>query len=212
MDQVAVYIPGILIAYMAFVMGLMTPGPNVLAVIGTAMAAGRKPGTALALGIATGSFLWGTLTVAGLTALLTTYAEILTILRVAGGLYLLWLAFKAFRSAASKHDIKTIQLKADGGLSGCYKRGLAIQMTNPKAALTWIAILSLAVDPAAPVWVGFSIVLGTGVLSIVGHVAYALAFSTRPMVALYAKSRRWIEAALGAFFCFAGIRLLTGRS
>jgi amino acid exporter len=31
------------------------------------------------------------------------------------------------------------------------------------------------------------------------------------MVMLYGRARRWIEAALGAFFCFAGLKLLTSR-
>ena len=94
---------------------------------------------------------------------------------------------------------------------GYFTRGLAIQMTNPKAALAWIAIISLGLQDNAPLWVGFAIVAGTSVLSIVIHILYAVAFSTAAMVRLYAKARRAIQFALGAFFAFAGIRLLTSR-
>ncbi|MEN3378944.1 MAG: hypothetical protein V7604_4299, partial [Hyphomicrobiales bacterium] len=48
-------------------------------------------------------------------------------------------------------------------------------------------------------------------LSIVIHYLYAVAFSTSTMVRVYSKGRRWIQGALGAFFAFAGIRLLTSR-
>ena len=82
-------------------------------------------------------------------------------------------------------------------------------MTNPKAALTWIAIMSLGVETAAPFWVGASIVLGTTAMSVGGHLAYAVLFSTSPMVAAYRAARRWIEIALGTFFCFASYKLLT---
>ena len=211
MDQVATYLPGILLAYTAFFLGILSPGPNILAVIGTSMGAGRKPGMALALGVAAGSLCWGTLTLLGLTALLAAYASILTAIKIAGGLYLLWLAFKAFRSAASNKEIQPIRLTVDGRPVAYFLRGLTVQMTNPKAALTWIAIMSLAIESNAPLWVGTSVVLGTGIISATGHLVYAVTFSTRPMVAFYKKARRWIEAALGAFFCVAGIKLLTSR-
>ena len=85
-------------------------------------------------------------------------------------------------------------------------------MTNPKAALAMIAIVSLGVHAGAPVWVGASIVIGTTTLSLCGHLLYAITFSTKPMVALYTRARRVIEAALGAFFCAMGIHLLTERN
>jgi len=43
------------------------------------------------------------------------------------------------------------------------------------------------------------------------HCVYAIAFSTPVMVRLYWRARRWIQAALGAFFAFAGLRLLAAR-
>ena len=85
-------------------------------------------------------------------------------------------------------------------------------MTNPKAALATLAIVSIGVNAGAPVWVGGSIVLGATLLSVCGHIMYALALSTQAMVALYTRARRYVEAALGAFFCVMGVRLLTDRS
>ena len=91
-------------------------------------------------------------------------------------------------------------------------RGFTIQMTNPKAALAWIAIISLGLQKGAPLWVGFAVVVGTAVLSAVIHCLYALTFSTRAMVHRYGRARRWIQAALAGFFAVAGIRLLMSRS
>ena len=68
------------------------------------MSSGRKSGIALALGVATGSLTWAMLTALGLFTLLTTYASAITIIKIFGGIYLQWLAYKAFRSAASVQD------------------------------------------------------------------------------------------------------------
>lgn len=213
MTDFALYLPGILMAYTAFLLAIASPGPNILAVIGTSMCVGRASGIALALGVATGSFTWAVLTVIGLSALLSQYAAALIVIKLFGGLYLLWLAYKSFKSAMAPHDIDATAL-AGGKRTplGYAKRGYIIQMTNPKAALAWIAIISLGLTDGAPVWVGMVIVFGTFALSIVIHLLYAVAFSTPAMVRLYGKARRSIQGVLGTFFALAGLRLLTGRS
>jgi threonine/homoserine/homoserine lactone efflux protein len=134
------------------------------------------------------------------------------VIKIAGGVYLLWLACKAFQSAAATQDIAPTSLAGTGRSAFRYViRGFTIQMTNPKAVLAWIAIMSLGLHENAPAWVGFTIVGGTAVLSTIIHCLYAIAFSTTAMVRIYAAARRWIQLALGAFFAVAGVRLLTTR-
>ena len=213
MQDISLYLPGILLAYSAFLLAIASPGPNILAVIGTSMSVSRASGMALAMGVATGSFTWAVLTVFGLSAILATYASALFAIKVFGGFYLLWLAYKSFKSAASRHDIEAKELAGGRRTSfGYFKRGYIIQMTNPKAALAWVAIISLGLQAGAPLWVGVAIVVGTFAMSIAIHLMYAVAFSTPAMVRLYGKSRRAIQGVLGAFFAFAGLRLLTSRS
>ena len=215
MDQIIDHMPGIILAYSAFLISIMSPGPNVLAIMGTSMSVGRASGLALAMGVAFGSLVWAVLTATGLSAILASFAFafVMVGIKIVGGLYLLWLAFKAFRSAASTHDIEAATINGDvQGPSGYFIRGLTIQLTNPKAALAWIAIISLGLSADAPFWVAFVIVAGTAVLSLIIHMVYALAFSSSPMVRMYGAARRWIQASLGAFFAFAGLKLLTSRS
>lgn len=211
-DHIAIYLPGILLAYSVFLVSILSPGPNILAIMGTSMSVGRSSGLALALGVASGSMIWATLTALGLTAIIASYAILLTVIKIVGGLFLLWLAYKAFRSAASAHDIDAIVSDDEGrGWTGFFFKGLTVQMTNPKAALAWIAIISLGMQAGAPAWVAIVIVVGTSILSLVCHVLYAMAFSTPPMVRIYARSRRWVQGTLGALFTFAGLKLLTSR-
>lgn len=213
MQDISIYLPGIMLAYAAFLLAIASPGPNILAVIGTSMAVNRTSGMALAVGVASGSFTWAVLTVFGLSAVLATYASLLIVIKLFGGLYLLWLAYKSFKSAMSRHDLEAKEL--DGGRRspfGYLQRGYIIQMTNPKAALAWIAIISLGLKEGAPLWVGAVIVLGTFALSLIIHLLYAVAFSTPVMVRVYSKARRAIQGVLGAFFALAGLRLLLNRS
>ena len=72
-EQIATFAPGILLAYSAFLLAIISPGPNMLAVIGTSMGSGRASGIAVAMGISAGSFTWAVLTAIGLSAILATY-------------------------------------------------------------------------------------------------------------------------------------------
>jgi len=211
MDAWTVYLPGILLALGACGLGLMSPGPNVMAVIGTSISSGRRQGMALAAGVSAGSALWALATAAGFSSLLAAYAGALTVIKIVGGGYLLWLAFKSFRQAASPGDLEARVSGGERGPSRLFLRGLTVQMSNPKAAFTWIAVMSLGLAPGAPVWVAAAIVIGAASMSLAAHSLYALAFSTVVMVRLYGKARRWIQGALGLFFTYAGIRLLTAR-
>ncbi len=207
------YLPAILLAHTAFLLSILSPGPNILAIMGTSMSIGRQSGLALACGVATGSWVWALLTAIGLTALVTSVAFALVAIKIVGGLYLLWLAYKACRAAMSDQDLNAEALPGDIlSATGYFRRGLTIQLTNPKAALAWIAIMSLGVGTQSPWWVAAIIVVGTTTLSFAIHALYAVAFSTNPMVRLYGHCRRYVQCALGAFFAYAGFRLLTSRT
>jgi len=205
------YLPGLLLAWGAYGLGILSPGPNVLAVMVTSMENGRRAGVTLAFGMVSGTLVWGSATLAGLTALLALYASALTVIKFAGAAYLLWLAYKAFRAAMRRGgDLPAGQAEAWSARQ-LYLRGLAIQLSNPKAALTWIAIMSLAVREGGPFWVGPAVVAGCLAISFTGHMAYALLFSAPPVGRVYLRARRWIQGGLGAFFCFASWKLATAR-
>lgn len=198
----------LLLALGIFSVGFVSIGPNILAIIGTSMERGRDAGVKLALGVGSGSAVWATCTVAGLTALITAYAGVLTLLKVFGAAYLMWLAYRAFRSAATPSHLH--KPKAARG-KNLYLQGIAIQLTNPKAALQWIAIVGIGLGNEAPLWVGFALILIATTLSLAVHVLYAVAFSTAPVIVAYQKARRWIEGSLGLFFSFAAYKIATYR-
>lgn len=206
------YVAGLLTAYAAFLLSIISPGPNFLAILGTSMGAGRKAGIALALGVSLGSVFWATLTVLGVSAVLTAFAGFLTVVKIVGGCYLLFLAFKAFRQAARRQDMDVAQVNAGEKTAfGYFRQGLLVQMTNPKALLAWIAITSLGLQTNAPGWVSIALVIGTGTLGVAVHLSYALAFSSTPALNTYRRARRGIQATLGAFFTLAGLKLLSAK-
>lgn len=203
----------LLMVYAAYVIATGSPGPSNMAIMGAAMHWGRRPALALAAGIVTGSMFWATLAGTGISVVLAAYAQVITAIKVLGGLYLLYLAFKSARSAAAAKPLRPGDMgETRPDIRTLYVQGLLLHLTNPKAILAWLAIMSIGVGGAGSASTVAAIIGGCAILGILVFGGYALAFSTKLMVRLYARARRGIEATLAAFFAFAGLRLLLSRT
>lgn len=77
----------------------LTPGPNMAWLAGLAATEGRQTGKAAVIGIAVGLLTNGVLAALGLAAILEAEPRLLTVLRLAGALMMMWLAIEAWRVA-----------------------------------------------------------------------------------------------------------------
>lgn len=212
MESILVHMPSLLLVYSAVALAVGSPGPSTLAIMATSMERGRGTGITLALGVTAGSFTWGLLATAGVSTLLAAHAGALYIIKVAGGLYLLFLAWKSARSAMRHDDVLAAsRIVGPQNLTRIFVRGYLMHLTNPKAILGWIAIIALGLRPNAPSAIILAILFGCLSISLFFNCGYALLFSTEPMVLGYRKIRRWAEGCLAGFFVFASFKLLTSK-
>jgi threonine efflux protein len=204
----------LLLVYAAYVIAAGSPGPSNMQIMGVAMNNGRRAALVLAAGVVSGSIFWGMMAATGISAILTRYAEALVVLKIFGGLYLLYLAFKAGRAALAPDDQAVRTTSADAALSGSalYRRGLLMHLTNPKSVLAWIALVTLGLGSESSWHTLAAILGGCAALSVTIFCGYAIIFSTAPMVRIYRRARRWIEGILAVFFGVAGLRLLLSRA
>jgi len=206
------YLPYLALAWTAYFIAVVSPGPATMALAATSMTSGRAAGVSLALGVYTGSFIWACLTTAGLAAILTAYAGVLTVLKIVGGLYLLWLAWKSFRSAMRSDDLHLASL-ANKSLTHrqLYFKGLALHLTNPKAIFAWLSMISLGIPPGAPTSIMAVFIGGCLLIGCTSFVGLAILFSTGPVRRGYTRARRYIDGFVAVFFAAAGVKLLTAR-
>lgn len=211
MTETSQFLPDLIIAYSAYLIATLSPGPAVLAIMGASMSQGRRAGVSLAAGVTLSSFIWSLLAAFGVTAFLAAFGWTLVAVKIGGGLYLLWLAYKSLRSALRKNTAADSSMPAAQSGQRFFIRGVAVHMTNPKAVFAWIAIISLGLRPESPLWVTFAIIGGCTVLGVLVFGFYALVFSSAPMIRLYKSGRRVIDGTLAVFFGAAGLKLLTSR-
>ena len=199
-------INAIYLGIFAYLVATISPGPATLAILSTAARQGRRAGLQLATGVIFGSLFWGMCAAFGLATIIAKFAGFFAVLKIVGGFYLLWLAFKALRSAASPTQTP---IARDIDKSRSYLlQGLAIHLTNPKAVLAWIAILSTGVQQGAPLWHSMAMFGSCAILGVCVFAGYALVFSTAGAQAVYARARRPIELLFGLVFGVAGLKLI----
>ncbi|UXT99221.1 LysE family translocator [Agrobacterium tumefaciens] len=200
----------IALVYGTYIVATASPGPSNMAIMGTAMRDGRLPALALTAGVITGSLFWAILAATGMSAVLAAYAQALFVIKIFGGVYLLYLAFRAGRSAMKPvSDFVSVDTgRATPRYRALYRQGLLMHIGNPKAIMAWIAIMSLGCREDAPAGMLPAIIGGCAILGVIVFGSYALLFSTASMIALYTRLRRWIESVLSVVFAAAGLKLL----
>ena len=200
----------IALVYGTYIVATASPGPSNMAIMGTAMRDGRLPALALTAGVITGSLFWAILAAPGMSAALAPYTQALFVIKIFGGVYLLYLAFRAGRSAMKPvSDFVSVDTgRATPRYRALYRQGLLMHIGNPKAIMAWIAIMSLGFREDAPAGMLPAIIGGCAILGVIVFGSYALLFSTASMIALYTRLRRWIESVLSVVFAAAGLKLL----
>ncbi len=122
----------------------LSPGPDNLFVLAQSTQNGRMAGIFVTLGLATG-LIGHTVAVAlGLAAIVHSSALAFTILKLSGAVYLLYLAWQAIRAGVSTSETDRLPSLSRGRL---YRRGIVMNLTNPKVSFFFMAFLPQFVDP-----------------------------------------------------------------
>ena len=198
----------IVIVLFAVFIAQVTPGPNMMAVASASLGNGRRAGLVTTLGISVGIFLWAVLFTTGGGAFIKAFPQSLSVMKMAGGSYLLFLAASAVRRAATrKGDAnKTAQAHFPDGRA--FTRGFFVVSTNPKAALVWIAVSAYLAPLALSFlqYVLFGLVVGLSGALVFG--TYACLFSMAFAVRGYRTFFRSVEMMFGATFGAVGAKLV----
>lgn len=141
--------PGRYLTFLAVMTVLAwTPGPANLFAVATGMEKGKRAALAGVIGMNAATLVWFGAAALGLGALVAAFPAAFDAVAVVGALYLGWLAFGAFRSAASADRPMKASLIRPG--RSALRDGFAVQFANPKIILFFGAVLPPFMDPGRP--------------------------------------------------------------
>ncbi|MFI1914247.1 LysE family translocator [Nocardia sp. NPDC020380] len=180
----------------AFVI-IVIPGPGVLFVIGRALTHGRKAALFSVLGHSLGVLVILGLVAAGLGSLIAASAIALSVVKVAGALYLIYLGIQAVRQRRSLWD--AMQAKAEPvSRARALRQAVLVGLTNPKSMIFFSAVLPQFVDRHSgpvPLQMLFLGVLFLGIALVSDSVWALIAATARGW---FARSPKRLEAIGGA--------------
>lgn len=131
--------------FTASVLLALAPGPDNIFVLTQSALYGKLSGLLVTLGLCTGLIVHTSAVAFGVAVIFQASALAFTALKLFGAGYLLYLAWGAFRASATK--IKT--QNGDGrSLGSLYRRGIIMNVTNPKVSIFFLAFLPQFADPA----------------------------------------------------------------
>jgi threonine/homoserine/homoserine lactone efflux protein len=194
--------------FVATLLVVIAPGPGMLFVISRSIAGGRRAGIVSALGTSTGIAVHILAAGFGLSLILFATETGFIIMKWVGGIYLIFLAWKAFTHR------QTLTLESgnnDIGRISNFWQGLLVNALNPKVALFFIAFIPQFVNPVSGSVTVQMMVLGTifMVLTVIVFSVYGISAAIigrwlieRPRV------NRLIDWATGSLFVFLGIRMV----
>ena len=191
----------------ALLIGAISPGPSFVYIVRTSVAQSRGDGLAGALGMGVGAFIYAALALAGLRTLMTEAGWLYVGLKIAGGLYLVYLGVKIWRGAREPLEVGT----AAGGamtLRRSLGLGLATQLSNPKIVAVFGAVFAALLPADPPLWLDLAVPPLVLVQETTWYAIVALAFSSAAPRALYLRAKLWIDRTAGVVIAALGMRLL----
>ena len=122
----------------------LAPGPDIIFVLTQSMTKGSRSGIVIALGLCSGLIFHTSAVALGVAVIFQTSIIAFTILKCVGAAYLLYLAYMAFKDA-SKSKLEAQNAPVD--LLSLYKRGILMNITNPKVSIFFLAFLRQFTNP-----------------------------------------------------------------
>jgi threonine/homoserine/homoserine lactone efflux protein len=193
----------------------LTPGPDMLFVIGSGATRGRRAGVLAALGVGAGCMLHITLAAVGLSALLAASALAFGVVKWAGAAYLVWVGLSMWRR---RREAPAAASSAQPVVGNVFWQGALTNALNPKVALFFLAFLPQFIDPGASgqalafVVLGLVFNIGGTLVNIVVALLAAWISARLAARANFGTSGpsawgTWLQRAVGALFVGLGLKL-----
>ena len=185
-------------------LAVISPGPSFLITARTAVAQSRADGLKVALGLGAGTVIWSAAALLGLNAIFHAVPVLFMGMKVAGALFLLYIAWMIFRHAA-----EPLKIEGQGErLSNPFLKGFLTQISNPKVAVFFGSIFIAMLPAEVPLWMTLALIFIVSFNEVWWYSVVALFFGSGPVRSFYLRAKAWIDRVTGLFLGALGLRLL----
>lgn len=202
----------------ALLIGAMSPGPSFVIVARNSVGLSRRDGLATALGMGIGGVFFSGIALLGLYTLLAAVTWLYVSLKVAGGLYLIYLASRIWRGASAPlafnqtqdgtHANGSANSTANSNPRKSFWIGLSTQLSNPKTAIYYGSIFAALLPQHPPLWCYFALPPAIFTIEAGWYSVVALGFSSKKPREMYLRAKTWVDRIAAGAITALGLRLI----
>lgn len=183
-------------------LGAMSPGPSLAVVINNTVNHGRRAGMLAAIGHGLGVTGYALATALGLAVIITSSPTLFSVIRYAGAVFLLYLAYKSFTAPAGPNAAP-----ANTQPQGFYS-GLLIAVLNPKMAVFFLALFSQFVGVDAGTGEKIILALTAGAIDTLWYLLVAWGLATPAVLAWLSRHQQFINRLFGVVIAVLAASIL----
>jgi len=191
-----------------------SPGPNGVLIARTVPTSGRAAGFANIAGFFTAFYIHGTLSILGISIILTKSATAFTIVKYAGAAYLCWIGLKSLRAAFQRgqRPLAVAPARRARTLRRAYVEGLLTNGLNPKVSMFYLAVFPQFIPASGhPAAAAFTLVFLHSMINVLWFSAMVLLLSRLTRLTKGDRFQRGLKAVTGVVFIGFGLKLASFR-
>jgi threonine/homoserine/homoserine lactone efflux protein len=193
-------------AWFIHLLAAASPGPAILMAARTGVTQGFRTGVWLSVGIGLGALVWAVAALFGLAVLFRIAPALLWGFKIAGGLFLIWIAFQMWRHATEPLVMADDRATPPTPLAAL-RLGLLTQLSNPKPAVFFGAVFVSTVPPGTSLpWIAL-LLLAVFANELACTILVARAFSFDATRRAYARLKTAIDRSFGAILALLGLKI-----
>ncbi|TAJ39498.1 MAG: LysE family translocator [Reyranella sp.] len=208
----AVALAGLAVVHL---LAVASPGPSTVLVIQTAAVSGRRAGLLAAFAMMLGALVWAAAALFGLQVLFARFEWLYLAFRIAGALYLLYLAYMLLRHAgAPLPEADPSAANPSAVLVGAWQgflKALLLQLSNPKVMVFMGSIFISLLPAQPPSWMDATVLAIVALNEFTWFALLALLFSGGAARAFYRRTKLWLDRLMGGVLGLLGARLLVSE-
>ncbi|MBI2791364.1 MAG: LysE family transporter [Gammaproteobacteria bacterium] len=192
-------------------LGAISPGPDFVVVTQSSLSHGKKAGMATSLGISLGCLVHITYCVLGIGVIVAESIVLFNIIKYLGAAYLVYLGIKALRSSNTLPKIeKTFHaMSTHHSLFSAFKKGLLVNLLNPKVTLFILSIFTQVISPETPLLIQASFGIEFAVIAFCWFSLLSFILDNPVFKKRLQSVQGYVEKILGGFLILLGIKVAT---
>ncbi|PJO79287.1 LysE family translocator [Neisseria brasiliensis] len=189
----------------------MSPGPDFVLVSQQSLSRGRAAGLLTALGIALGFGVHIVYSVLGLVTVVAQSATLLTVIKIVGGLYLIYIGYKGLtaKAAGEVAEIRAEKMVAESAWKIIW-RDVLCNVLNPKAVVYMLSLFTVVLSPTTPLWQMAAYGAWMTLMLFVWFGLVALMLSVPAVNRRFQRFGHWIDRVCGGALALLGIKVMGG--